>query len=158
MKKVPTIFIYISIALFSFLAVFSLIFSVIGIIYQITNPYYDFILTFGFIIYMVLLLVFCAIGITVGALTLKKLKIAKTKSEMFTLSILCLIFCNVVSGILLLCMEDKDFSGETSEVKEEKNLNKLEEKLLKLEKMKNNGLISQEEYVELRKKVIDSEF
>lgn len=60
MKKVATIFIYISIALLSFLAVFSLIFSVVGIIYQATNPYYDFILTLSFIIYMVLLLVFCA--------------------------------------------------------------------------------------------------
>lgn len=158
MKKVATIFIYISIALFSFLAVFSLIFSVIGIIYQVTNPYYDFILTFGFIIYMVLLLVFCAIGITVGALTLKKLKIAKTKIEMFTLSVLCLIFCNVVSGILLLCMEDKDFSDEAEEVSGEKDLSKLEEKLLKLEKMKNDGLITKEEYAELRKKAIESEF
>ena len=158
MKKVATIFIYISIALLSFLAVFSLIFSVVGIIYQATNPYYDFILTLSFIIYMVLLLVFCAIGITVGALTLKKLKIAKTKSEMFTLSVLCLIFCNIVSGILLVCMDDKDFSEEAEEISEDKNLNKLEEKLLKLEKMKNDGLINQEEYAELRKKAIESEF
>ena len=159
MKKVSIIFIYISIVLLSLLITFFFIFALTGIIYYATDPYYNDALNFGmFLVYMILAIIFCVVGITVGVLTLKRLKVAKTKNEMLSLSILCLIFCNIISGILLLCMEDKDFDENFVEAPQGNSINKLEEKLLKLEKMKNDGLITQEEYVELRKKAIDSGF
>ncbi|MBE6977618.1 MAG: hypothetical protein E7438_03135 [Ruminococcaceae bacterium] len=43
-----------------------------------------------------------------GAIALKKLKTATTKSELTATAILTLIFCNVVGGILMLCLKDED--------------------------------------------------
>ncbi len=137
-----------------------LIFTIIlGIGYTVSNPPnirpIEMVIL---IIYLFLAIVYATIGIVVGVLALKKLKLATTKKEMFSLSILCLILCNLVSGILLLCMEDKDFCEEEKEETHKKSIDTVEEKLLKLEKMKNDKLIDDEEYKKLRMKIIESEF
>lgn len=45
-----------------------------------------------------------------GGLALKKLKTATTKSELTVNAILVLLFCNVIGGILMLCMKDEDLA------------------------------------------------
>lgn len=49
--------------------------------------------------------------IILGALALKKLKAAQTKADFSTgWAVVVLILVNLVAGIILLCMKDKDFA------------------------------------------------
>ncbi|MGN1104009.1 MAG: hypothetical protein ACI4QI_03955 [Candidatus Coproplasma sp.] len=57
-----------------------------------------------FIVFIVLMI----LGIVFGTKTLKKLNTATCKSELIVWGILDLIFCNVVGGILVLCLKDSD--------------------------------------------------
>lgn len=48
--------------------------------------------------------------IIIGAITLKKLKTATKKDDVKTWGIISLIFCNIIGGILILCLKDSDFA------------------------------------------------
>lgn len=48
------------------------------------------------------------VPIIVGAIALKKLNTATTKSELTGIGVATLLFCNLIGGILLLCMSDED--------------------------------------------------
>lgn len=48
------------------------------------------------------------VPIIVGAIALKKLNAATTKSELTGIGIVTLLFCNLIGGILLLSMSDED--------------------------------------------------
>lgn len=48
--------------------------------------------------------------IVIGAITLKKLKTATKKDDVKTWGIVSLIFCNIIGGILILCLQDSDFA------------------------------------------------
>ncbi len=45
-----------------------------------------------------------------GIIALKKLKTATTKDELTTTAILTLLFCNLIGGILMLCLKDEDLA------------------------------------------------
>ena len=47
--------------------------------------------------------------IIVGAIALKKLKNAQSKSELTAMSVVTLLFCNIIAGILMLCLPDTEF-------------------------------------------------
>ena len=51
------------------------------------------------------------VPIIVGIFVLKKLEEAKTKSELTTMAILNLLFCNTIAGILMLCIKDEDLQA-----------------------------------------------
>ena len=45
----------------------------------------------------------------VGYLALKKMKEATCKADLQTMAIVNLLFCNMIVGILMLCLKDEDF-------------------------------------------------
>ena len=49
--------------------------------------------------------------LVVGFIALKKLKTAKSKQELTGIAVVTLIFCNLIGGILMLCLSDKDFEA-----------------------------------------------
>ncbi len=53
---------------------------------------------------------FMIFPIIVGAIALKKLKTATTKSELTGIAIVTLLFCNLIGGILMLCIDEKDLA------------------------------------------------
>ena len=48
--------------------------------------------------------------LVIGIITLKKMKEAKCKEDIKTWGILCLLFCNLLGGILLLCISDEEWA------------------------------------------------
>lgn len=48
------------------------------------------------------------IPIIIGALALKKLNSATSKSELTAMGVLTLLFVNLIGGILMLCLSDDD--------------------------------------------------
>ena len=55
--------------------------------------------------------ILCTPAIVVGGIALKKLESAKKKEDLTAISIITLIFCNLVAGILMLCMDNqRDFA------------------------------------------------
>lgn len=115
---------------------------------------------------------FFVASIVIGGITLYKLSNASSRDGMVVWGVLSLIFCGIVSGILILCMKDEDYSGYKyvkvttyeSPNKPSSNYNQgskdnyssLSVKLEKIEEMKRNGLIDEEEYQALRKKAIEN--
>lgn len=52
--------------------------------------------------------------VVLGAIALKNLKSATNASELKLWGALCLVFVNVVAGVLLLCMTDEDLGNKKS--------------------------------------------
>ncbi len=50
------------------------------------------------------------VPLVVGIIALNKLDSATKKSELTAIAICTLIFCNIISGIVMLCMSDKDLA------------------------------------------------
>ena len=113
-----------------------------------------------FLLYILIVLVPGAID----AVALKKLNKAKTKSELTGISIAVLILGGIIPGILMLCLDEKDFVGyeeksaDTSSKKKGNNPENLEAKLEELKKLHDNGTLSDDEYATARKKIIDESF
>lgn len=159
MKKLAKIFIYLGMAGAIIVALFVSILT--AIIVGINNPYYyesDLIASIILLVVVVALCaVLCCINIIVGRITLRKMENAKSKDELFSISIICLIFCSIVSGIILLCLDENEFEEGKKIESGVSNLEALETKLNKLKSLKESGAISEEEYNELRKRTIDKE-
>ena len=132
-----------------------------AVIVGINNPYYyesDLIASIILLVVVVALcVVLCCINIIVGRITLRKMENAKSKDELFSISIICLIFCSIVSGIILLCLDENEFEEGKKIESGVSNLEALETKLNKLKSLKESGAISEEEYSELRKRTIEKE-
>ncbi len=159
MKKLAKIFIYLGMAGAIIVALFVSILTAITVV--INNPYYyesDLIASIILLVVVVALCaVLCCINIIVGRITLRKMENAKSKDELFSISIICLIFCSIVSGIILLCLDENEFEEGKKIESGVSNLEALETKLNKLKSLKESGAISEEEYSELRKRTIDKE-
>ena len=125
------------------------------------NPYYyesDLIASIILLVVVVALcVVLCCINIIVGRITLRKMENAKSKDELFSISIICLICCSIVSGIILLCLDENEFEEGKKIESGVSNLEALETKLNKLKSLKESGAISEEEYNDLRKRTIEKE-
>lgn len=50
------------------------------------------------------------IPVIVGIFALKKLNTAKTKSELTVMAVITLLFCNLIGGILMLCISDEELA------------------------------------------------
>ena len=159
MKKLAKIFIYLGMAGAIIVALFVSILTAITVV--INNPYYyesDLIASIILLVVVVALCaVLCCINIIVGRITLRKMENAKSKDELFSISIICLIFCSIVSGIILLCLDENEFEEGKKIESGVSNLEALETKLNKLKSLKESGAISEEEYSELRKRTIEKE-
>ena len=161
MKKVIKILNYLSIVLFWIIFVIFSLISFNEFIYinqnrsSIPNAYY---LSFMTILTPLLMLVWAILATIFGVKTIKKLEKAKSKDELLPITICCLIFCNIISGILLLVLDEVELGikekDESGALKKDE-MYSLENELSKINTMKENNLISEEEYKELRKKTID---
>lgn len=86
----------------------------------------------------------------------KKINNATRAKELTTIGILTLIFGGIIPGILILLIKDEDLGDSTYVKKEAKPTpDSLEKELKDLNTLKDNGVITEEEYQSARKKIID---
>lgn len=153
MKTAAKVFLILGIVGFSiaaFIIFISMFFAIAG-----AGP-----LALVFLLYILIALV----PVAIDAVALKKLNKAKTKSELTGISIAVLILGGMIPGILMLCLDEKDFDGyeetsaSSSSKKKVNNPENLEAKLEELKKLHDNGTLSDDEYASARKKIIDESF
>lgn len=162
MKNTAKIFIYIGVALrilfFAIIESFLLI-GLLNVSYY--SGYVIFEITV-FAVMMLLALIIPIASLLVAHFTLKSLKVATKKDDIIGISVVCLIFSSIIGGIVLLSSDDKDFVAstnvKTSKSQEDSELTPLEKNLKKIRNMKESGVISQEEYDQLRKKILENEY
>ncbi len=65
-----------------------------------------------FIIIGMILMFFLVFPVVVGFIALKRIDEATSVSELKTISILTLIFCSTIGGILMLSMKDEDLNNK----------------------------------------------
>lgn len=162
MKNTAKIFIYIGVALrilfFAIIESFLLI-GLLNVSYY--SEYVIFEITV-FAVMMLLALIIPIASLLVAHFTLKSLKVATKKDDIIGISVVCLIFSSIIGGIVLLSSDDKDFvastNAKTSKIQEDSELTPLEKNLKRIRNMKESGVISQEEYDQLRKKILENEY
>lgn len=162
MKNTAKIFIYIGVALrilfFAIIESFLLI-GLLNVSYY--SEYVIFEITV-FAVMMLLALIIPIASLLVAHFTLKSLKVATKKDDIIGISVVCLIFSSIIGGIVLLSSDDKDFvastNAKTSKSQEDSELTPLEKNLKRIRNMKESGAISQEEYDQLRKKLLENEY
>ena len=162
MKNTAKIFIYIGVALRILLFAIIESFLLIGLL---NVSYYSEYVIFEITVFAVMMLLALIIPIAsllVAHFTLKSLKVATKKDDIIGISVVCLIFSSIIGGIVLLSSDDKDFvastNAKTSKSQEDSELTPLEKNLKKIRNMKESGVISQEEYDQLRKKILENEY
>lgn len=162
MKNTAKIFIYIGVALRILLFAIIESFLLIGLL---NVSYYSEYVIFEITVFAVMMLLALIIPIAsllVAHFTLKSLKVATKKDDIIGISVVCLIFSSIIGGIVLLSSDDKDFvastNAKTSKSQEDSELTPLEKNLKRIRNMKESGVISQEEYDQLRKKILENEY
>ncbi len=142
MKNAAKILLYVGIGLFGF----------IGFIY--------FILSFCGIPASLLFLIFVAYAICIGIIlpiyALKRIDTAKSKKDLQVWGIIILIFSNLVAGILILLIDDEELNRKAiNNSNKQITTDELSNRLEKLRRIKEEQNLTDEEYNELKKKVID---
>lgn len=162
MKNTAKIFIYIGVALRILLFAIIESFLLIGLL---NVSYYSEYVIFEITVFAVMMLLALIIPIAsllVAHFTLKSLKVATKKDDIIGISVVCLIFSSIIGGIVLLSSNDKDFvtstNAKASKSQEDSELTPLEKNLKRIRNMKESGVISQEEYDQLRKKILENEY
>ena len=162
MKNTAKIFIYIGVALRILLFAIIESFLLIGLL---NVSYYSEYVIFEITVFAVMMLLALIIPIAsllVAHFTLKSLKVATKKDDIIGISVVCLIFSSIIGGIVLLSSDDKDFvastNAKTIKSQEDSELTPLEKNLKRIRNMKESGVISQEEYDQLRKKILENEY
>ena len=162
MKNTAKIFIYIGVALRILLFAIIESFLLIGLL---NVSYYSEYVIFEITVFAVMMLLALIIPIAsllVAHFTLKSLKVATKKDDIIGISVVCLIFSSIIGGIVLLSSDDKNFvastNAKTSKSQEDSELTPLEKNLKRIRNMKESGVISQEEYDQLRKKILENEY
>ena len=162
MKNTAKIFIYIGVALRILLFAIIESFLLIGLL---NVSYYSEYVIFEITVFafmMLLALIIPIASLLVAYFTLKSLKVATKKDDIIGISVVCLIFSSIIGGIVLLSSDDKDFvtstNAKASKSQEDSELTPLEKNLKRIRNMKESGVISQEEYEKLRKKLLENEY
>ena len=142
MKNAAKILLYIGIGLF----------GLIGFIY--------FVLSFCGIPASLLFLIFVAYAICIGIIlpiyALRRIDTAKSKKDLQVWGIVILIFSNLVAGILILLIDDEELNGKAiNNSNKQITTDELSNRLEKLRRIKEEQNLTDEEYNELKKKVID---
>lgn len=142
MKNAAKILLYIGIGLF----------GLIGFIY--------FVLSFCGIPASLLFLIFVAYAICIGIIlpiyALKRIDTANSKKDLQVWGIVILIFSNLVAGILILLIDDEELNGKAiNNSNKQITTDELSSRLEKLRRIKEEQNLTDEEYNELKKKVID---
>lgn len=126
-----------------------------------------------FIILGMVLGVIFIFPVIVGAITLNRINNATKKEDIKGVAICTLLFCSLIAGILMLCLTEEDFERKIGLSKEEQRLvesfkDAIDEiyeeenvdeniplKIREIKKLYDDGLITEKEYIQKRKKYID---
>ena len=99
------------------------------------------------------ILIIGVVIIVVGTISLRRLDSATSKKELVGTGVCCLIFCNIVAGILMLCIRDKDLRhNDNSGTATIANLSSFVEKLKQIKELKESGIISEDEFLKLKER------
>ena len=82
-----------------------------------------------------------------GSVSLRRLSYATSKNELILTSVCCLLFCNMIAGILMLCLKDSDLNNNTNQITDNKESHSITtnlESLKQLKELKDNGTITEE--------------
>ena len=102
-------------------------------------------LVFGFY------LIIGGVQLTVSSIGLKKLSSAKCASDISTaFKIIILLFGNLIAGILILCMKDKDFESPVATALPSSRI----EDIAELKKLLDMGAITDEEFEAKKKQIL----
>lgn len=74
--------------------------------------------------YAIVLWIFSLIGIIVGGFSIYRIGDVTEKRDLVATGILCLIFCNLLGGIFMLCLKDEDLKDNRNNLSNRKNLYK----------------------------------
>ena len=110
----------------------------------------------------------------IGILALNKLDSAKNKDELLVMSILTTLFCSAIAGIFMFCIKEEEINEEYYEqIKKQKQKNEntesistssdselpdtkeLTKELEKAKKLYEDKLITEEEYNQMREKILN---
>lgn len=91
----------------------------------------------------------------VGCIVLSKFENAKDIKELKVISIICLLFCSLVGGILMLSLTNKDLNSDNinSDSKIVNNKKETIKKINCLCELHQNNLINDEEFVKFKKEI-----
>ncbi len=97
----------------------SKVFAILGIVWNSFMALVWFITLCSNILYFayfipIALFLFSVTGIIVSSFSLSRLNSARTKRELTGTAVCCLILCNLVAGILMLCIKDADLTDNTN--------------------------------------------
>lgn len=97
------------------------------------------------------------VPLIVGIIALKKLESASSHSELVGIGVVTLIFCSLLGGLFMLLVKDEDLNNIVPEVKisESKEDDSIVDKIQKLSELKKDGTISDAEFEEVKKSVIE---
>ncbi len=110
------------------------------------------------------------IPLIVGILALSKINSATSKNDLTATGIFTILFCSVLGGIFMLCIPEEELAkNKAPQIEQPLNLptpqqnrplndSELAAELEKINKLKQQGLITEEEYKTLRQRVIDKTF
>lgn len=102
----------------------------------------------------------------VGFIALSKINSAKCKNDLVVTGIFTMLFCSLLGGIFMFCIPEEDFKvknaqntqqNDTTSQPQKKDVN-LQANLEKLNKLKEQGIIDENEYKALRQREIDKAF
>lgn len=110
MKKVINIFNWLTVVICILIIIFVIVFSIFLGLSQGKNG--NSLASIFAIISFVFFCIPLLIPISVCIISNYQLKKAKERNEIKIMGIITLLFGNIVSGILMLCLEDKDFNKE----------------------------------------------
>ncbi len=136
-------------------SLFLIIYLLFGILISIFSINY-FLIMMAFVIYIIA-------AIVVNSITLYRLSYS-TKNQLIALGILCIFFMNLIAGILLLCITNKQLNNdkiENNNIQKEIPTKKeqiedinIVEKLKQLKDLKEDEIITEEEFKNLKENLL----
>lgn len=107
----------------------------------------------------------CVFPLVIGILALKKIEEAKSLSELQGWGIAVLLCCSTLGGIFMLNIRQEDLtdndtiSAQQAPTQSSQELNNnshhIEQELMKAQELHNAGILTDDEYQEIRKSIID---
>ena len=98
-------------------------------------------------------LILLIVGVVLAIITLVRINKFKSRGEVIAFGVLTLIFCNLIAGILILCIPNSEL--QNTQMIDETKSEDLDEKLKKIDELQERGAITEEEKNKLKIDVIN---